>query len=284
MSDTDITEQTEESVSTALEAVDPKPLSLIELAHELVITDDAGLERVGDLVGNLKKSRKAFEAILVPFREMRHKAWKRAKDVENDKLNPIDAAIVVANRKAGEYNRLRAEEAEREAEVRRKQEEDERARYLGQLRAGTEKLMKEAGSLDEKAQVIRKELEAPDIPEEHERGLRSQLRTIEAQIAEKTEKAEVKAIQAEEVVEDIPIAAPAVVAPKVAGMVQKKTCTVTVVNKLTLIKAIAEGKLSVDVVKAFDMKKLTDAAKAGMTIPGCNVDRGKSTHFKSPKG
>lgn len=285
MSDTDITEQTEEEkeVLQALVPIDEKSGTLMEQITSLEVVDDASSKRMGQYVLDTMENKKRAVEQVKPGYDSSFAKYKRFQKLKKKKEDEHDDSIKAGNAKIDEYDERERVRLEREAEERRKREEDERARQLGQLRAATEKLMKEAGSLDEKRLLLLEALKLPDIPEKHESGLRSQLRTIEAQIAEKVEKVEAKAVQAEEAVEAIPIAAPAIVKTHVPGKVKKKDIEVKVENPMALVKEIVAGKVPITVIGSWSMKDLKAEAKRGFPIAGVSVKTITSTHFRGSK-
>ena len=280
--ETKTTEQMEEEVKTALVVIEPESRSLVQTANELIVVDDASLSRSVDVEKELKAEKKKFTDLFKDFKGALKSRHSNACAKEKEMIEPVKTAIDELQTKRNTYLEAERERARKEQEAREAEERRIRAAKLAKYNESVKKAMEKGGDLAVQRDIINKELESPDTPEEAVEGLRGQLRTIDAQIENQNRLISEKAAQAEEVATAPAPPPPAAVAPKPTGLVEKEYYTVMVKEPRTLCQAIADGHIGPNIIKGFDTVALQNLAKNGIDLEkyGCQVDVETRTHTR----
>jgi hypothetical protein len=252
---------------------------VVAYAEALTIEDDEVMEEAVAKGKELQAYGKRVEAAIKPIKQY----IDTLKDVplakEKEFKSSSDKAKNMLAAKILEYRKKKAEEERLAEEKRQKEEQAKIARKLARLKKTLEGLTEKAGTLAEERTEVEGLLEASDISEEEAAVLRTRLSAIDAQMSNVGQKAETAAAKVEEPPPPPPPPPAAKPLEKVKGTVTKQKVTVTVINSKVLIKAIAEGKVPVKVVKFADAE-LKKCVGMEIELPGCSVKKEDDMNFR----
>lgn len=239
-------------------------------AQQFQIINHSGLEEARDRIKGIKLLRKQIDDTYDPRIEEAHKLHKNLLADKKRFTSPLDQAETVYKDKMGA--RIRFEEAEaraeaeRVAEAQRKDHEKQLERINKQLSTVMEKHADVQGKID----ALEIELQREDMTPLEAEIINTQIAALEAQKDSTGVKvAEIQSRVAEKTIaQPMPIAAKA---EKVSGVSAAKDYDIDVVNPAALVKAIAEGKVPVTVIKSWDITVIKTLVKAGVFLPGVSA-------------
>lgn len=235
---------------------------IVTRAKALTITDPASFERAGEMLQALKDKARQIEEFFEADIQRAHAAWKGLTTKRASFLDPLKEAITIVSSRYATF----AQEEKRKAEAeRRRREEDARKAEEERLRAEAEARRQEAERLEE------------------ERAQRATTIAERDALLEKAEelKADAQQLDLTAATVQAPVVhvAPTVTPPK--GVTVKSNWTHEVTDKLALVKAVAEGKVSVEAVLPNDtyLRARAKADKNTVQIPGVRFfDAGSVSH------
>jgi hypothetical protein len=248
--------------------IEKKVNPIIEQANALVVKDQAGLEMARDLVRVINALVKEVQGTFTPIKRKIDESKQEVLNQEKRYLNPLASAKEMANNKAGVY--LDEQDRIRIAEEKRQREEAERVRNAA-IAAADKKiaaLMEKSGDLSAQITALQAELDNPELPDLDRERIGAQLQSLQRKYNDLQGKVEEKQAQIETV---LSTPAPSLVVnntPKVAGLSSRTELIPEVINPLALIKAIADGRFGVGLVKEWDYALLKKLVNSGVNIPG----------------
>lgn len=255
----------ENEITAIVKKVNP----IIEQAGRLVIKCQTDLETAKDLISNVIKALKremddTFDGIIAKA----HAAHKEAVAQKKRHYEPLEAAERQIKQKMGVYldeqDRIRREEEARA----RAEEERKRAAAIAAADKKIADLMAKSGDLSAQIQAFEAELANPDLPDLDRERIGAQLQALQRKYNATMEKAEEVQARVETV---LSTPAPSLVVnntPKVAGLSSRTELIPEVTNPLALIKAIADGRFPVALVKEWDYALLKKLVNSQMNPPG----------------
>jgi hypothetical protein len=223
---------------------------LVSTAKALQIADVAAFERAGGFLQTLKDKQRQIEEFFAPDIERAHAAWKGLTTKRASYIDPIKEAITIVSSRYAAFAQ----------EVKRKAEAERRERELAAQRAEQERLRKEAEAREAEARRLAAEAEHATS--------RQEALALEEQASALTSEAESLKVEAAEVQAPVLAAQPSVTTPK--GTSVRANWTYEVTDKLALIKAVADGKVSHEAIE-ISSKYLNARAKADkdtIRVPG----------------
>ncbi|MFH2073753.1 MAG: hypothetical protein ABIJ57_00205, partial [Pseudomonadota bacterium] len=130
-------------------------------------------------------------------------------------------------------------------------------------------LMARSGDLSAQIQALTAELDNPELPDLDRERIGAQAQALQRKYNSLQMKVEEKQAEVETVL-TTPTPATVIEAPKVAGLSSRTELIPEVVNPLALIKAIADGRFPVGLIKekGWDYALLKKLVNSGMNIPG----------------
>ncbi len=237
-------------------------------AQKLVISEAQHVEAARDFIRTIKERRNKVDATFDIHIKAAHAAHKALVATKKTFTDDLDDAERIIKGKVGAYQL----ECERLAKI-----EQEKARIAAEaeqrkiVEAAQKKIaatLAKSGTVNEKIAYLEYSL-IHDSLDDTTRGLcERQLEVLRLQLQGLEDKAAVAQRKAEEAAEAPAYIPPAAVAEKTAGVSGKKTYLVTVTEPMTLIKAIADGKGSAGLVKAWDETMIKKLALMGIFLPG----------------
>lgn len=218
---------------------DPIVNDAMALSVSTVAEKEIAVTQMNLVNGLIKKVKETFE----PIKQKTRAAWQEVVDQEKKHLLPLDTARETIRGKIGTYDlemkRLREEE-ERKA-----REEAQRAyeEQLAEAQAMIDAILAKTVDIDETIELINMELKRDDLNDIERQKLESQLDIANATKENNQEKVEEIHARAAEPVFIPPT--PRLVVPdtKVKGASSRFELVPQVVNKMALIKAVANGNV-----------------------------------------
>jgi len=247
-------------------------------AGEFSIESQEDLGEAREFVKHLKERIKKVKETFGAVKDANHKAWKLSVAMEAKFIDPLDTAIDGIKLKANTF--LNAEEEKRLAEEARLRVEAEkdRERIEKALSKRIDKLFEGVKDDSKQLEILEEELTLVDADSPEAIMLDNKIGFLKRKIEGSITKAEAH----KEAAEPTPSFVQPSVAPaeKTKGVTSKMKNVGTVVDKLALIKAIADGKLGLDIVEV-SQPKINALVKAGMTvIPGVKITEERNTSFR----
>jgi hypothetical protein len=245
-------------------------------AQALVISEAQHVEGARDIIREIKERRNKVDATFDQHIKAAHAAHKALVATKKTFTDELDDAERIIKRKVSDYQ-LECERIAKEAQDKaRREAEAAQQKAIEAARKKIEATLGKAGTTQEKITALEYSLQHDNL-DDTTRGmverqievLRLQLQGLEDKAAEAQRKAEAAA----EAPAYIP---PAAVVEKTAGVSAKKTYIVAVTEPMVLIKAIAEGKGSPGLVKAWDETMIKKLAIMGVFLPGITYQEDRS--------
>ena len=208
-------------------------------------------------------------------------AHKEAVAQRNGFLLPLEEAENIIRVKISDWDKYLARERKKEearlAEISQKKREKLIEKANAKIEAITSKTEDTAIQILELEGQLKKEIS--DLERETIEG---KIEVLNIAFSESAEAAVRKQEELERQIEEAPVApiAPQFVAPKVKGVSKIKTRIPEVVNFLALVKAVASGKVPVNILKVNDgaLKKYANLVDG--IIPGCSITTEFSTRIR----
>ncbi|MCC6989918.1 MAG: hypothetical protein IT181_13015 [Acidobacteria bacterium] len=219
--------------------LEARNLSLVEQANALQVVDAASFDRAGDVLRVLAEAEARVHNFMDEDIQRAHAAWKGLTEKRRGMLEPIETARRALGMRYAEFDRADQARAEKER----------RDREAAAQKAEQDRLEAEAAELRRQAD------EAPD-PHQADRIL-----------------AEAVQVEQEARAVERPVLATQRTVTPTKGVSSRSNWTCQVDDKLALIKAVAEGRVSLEAVEP-SMTYLRARAKAdkqGFVCPGVRV-------------
>jgi len=243
---------------------------LIAQANALVIRCQADLESAKDTISNVIKALKreiddTFDVLI----SKAHAAHKEAVAQKKRHYEPLEAAERQIKQKMGTYldeqDRIRRIEEQRLREL----AERERQAAINKADKRIADLMAKSGDLSAQIHALTAELDNPELPDIDRERIGAQVQALQRKYNSLQTKVEEKQIEVETVI-STPAPATVIEMPKVTGLSSRTELIPTVTNPLALVKAIAEGRFPVGLIKekGWDYALLKKLVNSGMNIPG----------------
>jgi hypothetical protein len=237
-------------------------------AQALVITTQQHVEAARDFVRIIKERRGKVDATFDVHIKAAHQAHKALVATKKSFTDDLDEAEKIIKSKMGFYQLEQERLARIEQEKARIKAEEEQRKIVEAAQKKIAATLSKAGTVAEKVETLEHALEH-DCLNETERGLiERQLEVLRLQLQGLEDKAAEAQRMAEEAAEAPTYISPAAVVEKTAGVSGKKVYIVAVTEPMVLIKAIAEGKGSAGLVKAWDETMIKKLALLGIFLPG----------------
>lgn len=248
--------------------IEKKVNPIVEQVNALTVTDQVGLEVARDLVRVINALMKEVEGTFKPIKQAIDESKRKALEQERRYLVPLVNAKTEASNKVGVYldeqDRIRRQLEQQQ----RDQAERERQAAINKADKRIAALMEKSGDLSAQIQTLTAELDNPDLPDLDRERIGAQLQALQRKYNAAQEKAEEVQARVETV---LSTPAPSLVVnntPKVAGLSSRTELIPDVINPLALVKAIADGRFPVGLVKEWDYALLKKLVNSGMNIPG----------------
>lgn len=249
--------------------IEAQTLDIEAYVKAFAITSDKGLEEGKNQIRLIKDLKNEVESTFGPIKTKAYATWKETVAQEKRHLEPLVAAERAIKGVMGKYLDDVEEKQRKEEALRAEEARKEKDKLIAKAGKRIDKLMEK--TTDKRAQVdlLKHELEDPELEEAEENVLRAKIETLETQIDSHVEAVEEKRVEVEEVHTAPVVAAPtAVKPPKVNGVSSVVKKKAEVINPMQLVKAVAEGGIPIGVIK-FDLKVIEKLLAAGVTkIPG----------------
>lgn len=243
----------------------------IEEARKLVVNTPVALERANELRKVFKGLIKEVTDTFGPIKKKTHEAWKESVAQEKRHLDPLEQADKALSQAMGQFmleeERKRKEESERAEAAARK----EREKALDKVNKKIDELLTKSGDVQGKIDALNAELYKTDITDIEAAAIRGRIEVLMARKAALGSNIEAKAAQVAETEAAYMVAPASTDKPKApAGMGFRTTRVAEVINKMALVKAVAEGRVPLDVLE-IHAGNLNRLANAGAILPGCSV-------------
>ncbi len=228
-------------------AVETECAPIVGQADSIKIDDEKGLEIARNMVKDVRALMKKVEESYGPLKKSAHGTWKDIVAEENNQLSPLKLAKGTVEKTIGKY----IEHVEEEARIAEKKRLELRNKEIQKITKRIEKHLegyKDLGGQIESLSVkLEEKRQAGTLTDIEEEVIQNQLGILETKLNNKAETVErnQEAVEVAETMPDRP-SAPVVNFKGVGG--GKKIRIPTVVNKESLIKAIAEGKAPIDLL------------------------------------
>jgi hypothetical protein len=248
--------------------IEAQTLDIEAYVKAFAITSDEGLEEGKNQIRLIKDLKDEVESTFGPIKRKTNDAHKEAVAQEKRHLEPLVAAERAIKGVMGKYMDDVEEKQRKEEALRAEEARKEKDKLIAKAGKRIDKLMEK--TTDKRAQVdlLKHELEDPELEEAEENVLRAKIETLETQIDSHVEAVEEKRVEVEEVHTAPVVAAPTVKSPKIDGLSSVVKKKAEVINPMQLVKAVAEGGIPIGVIK-FDLKVIEKLLAAGVTkIPG----------------
>lgn len=261
--------------------IEAQTLDIKAYVEQFAITSDAGLEEGKNQIRLIKDLKSEVENTFGPIKTKAHATWKETVAQEKRHLEPLVAAERAIKGVMGKYMDDVEEKQRKEEALRAEEARKERDKLIAKAGKRIDKLMEK--TTDKRAQVdlLKHELEDPELEEAEENVLRAKIETLETQIDSHVEAVEEKRVEVEEVHTAPVVAVPtAVKPPKVNGVSSVVKKKAEVVNPMQLVKAVADGRIPIGVID-FNVKAIEKLLAAGMTkIPGVQFHEVRSVRTR----
>lgn len=251
------------------EQMQEKVSPIVAEAEALVVDSQEVVEKGTEVVKGIKALVKEVNETFDPIIKQAHKAHKEAVGTKKRHLEPLDKAEQTIKAKIAQYLDHVEEEQRKEEERAREQARKEHEKKLKAAERKVTRLTEKAGTIQEEIDALEAGLEKETLDEEgvEEQAIRARIATLRKRLDNTSEAIEEHATEAEAPSFTPPAPPTTPPARKVAGMSSRKKTVVNVVNPTLLIRAVADGKVPVSVVK-FDETAIRKLVDAGMKLPG----------------
>ena len=247
------------TTENSIEPLEKEVVTVVDVAKKLVIRNDADKEGVM-LMGRDWKARIKFaEDFFRPDIQKAHELHKSLTGKLKSIIDPYKQAIQTVKTSIGTFDNDKAEKARQAALKLQQEETDKHNRAIKAAQKKIGKLLEGTQDAQICMHLLNEKLEAGDCSEEEAEVMRNQIEIYETAIKNNQEKADVVV---EKVEEKAP--APTYIPPDVVA----KNWTATVSDPKALCRAIAEGKVGVGAVKAWNTTLLQAKKKNGEECPG----------------
>jgi hypothetical protein len=237
-------------------------------AQALVIATQQHVEAARDFIRTIKERRGKVDATFDVHIKAAHQAHKALVATKKTFTDDLDEAERIIKNKVGFYQLEQERLARIEQEKARKKAEAEQQKAIEAAQKKIAATLSKAGTVTEKVDALEYALEHDSLDETERALVERQLEVLRLQLQGLEDKAAEAQRRAEEAAEAPAYIPPAAVVEKTAGVSGKKTYVVAVTEPMVLIKAIAEGKGSAGLVKAWDETTLKKLALLGIFLPG----------------
>lgn len=237
-------------------------------AQTLIVSEASHVETARDVIRAIKGRRKKVDDTFDAHIKAAHSAHKALVATKKTFTDDLDDAEWIIKQKVGAYQLECERLAKIEQEKARLAAEAEQRKIVEAAQKRIAATLSKAGTVNDKISSLEYSL-IHDSLDDTTRGLvERQLEVFRLQIQGLEDKAQEAQRKAEEAAEAPAYIPPAAVVEKTAGVSGKKAYLVTVTEPMTLIKAIAEGKGSAGLVKAWDETMLKKLALMQIFLPG----------------
>ena len=237
-------------------------------AQTLVIKETSHVEAARDFIRVIKERRGKVDATFDVHIKAAHAAHKALVATKKTFTDDLDEAEKIIKQKVGAYQLERERLEKIEQEKARIKAEEEQRKIVDAARKKIESTLAKSGSVNEKITALEYSLEHDKLDDTTRGLIERQLEVLRLQMQWLEDKAAEAQRKAEDAAESPAYIPPVAVTEKTAGVSGKKTYLVTVTEPMTLIKAIAEGKGSAGLVKAWDETMLKKLALMQIFLPG----------------
>lgn len=244
-------------------------ISLTEAeVSNLVIASQSNLALANEHRRGIKELIKEVEATFTPIKKKTHEAWKEAVAQEKKYLEPLQIAAKSLQSKMGQY--MFKVEQERRAEEERLANEVriEREKAIAKASKKVSDLLEKCGDLNTQIDALQAQLEQTADDAEL-KIIRTKLDVLIAKKVAAEERASAQ-VAAVEQIQASPVITPVIEKPKVAGMSFRTEKRGEVVNKIEIIRAVADSQLPYALLDV-NMTVLNKLLNAGITIGGVRV-------------
>lgn len=255
----------ENEITTIEKKINP----VVARANALVIRCQSDLESAKETISRVIKAlKKEIDETFDPIISKAFSAHKEAVAQKKKHYEPLEAAERQIKQKMGAY--LDEQERLRRIEEQKQREEAERQRQAAIAKADKRiaDLMAKSGDLATQINALESELNNPDLPDIDRERIGAEVQALRRKFNTLQEKVEEKQAEVETV---MTTPAPTLVVNntrKVAGLSSRTELIPEVINPLALVKAIADGRFPVGLVKEWDYALLKKLVNSGMNIPG----------------
>ena len=255
----------------------------IARANQVVIRTEDDVVLAKKFINEDKEQRNKIIEYWKPLKEKTRAAYEDVRLKEKALLEVIDNARKVFDQKIitfyDEQERIAREEAEKEAERLRKEKE----KILAKVEKQIDSLSAKQASLQDQIAVLVKMLESAENEVEAE-IIQAKIDILTAKSEGATEKIQEAQTKIDEVsIPEVPVTQTA--APQVGGVSAKTKLIPEVVSPMLLVRAVAEGKVPIGVVKAFDITLLARLVNSGMNnIPGIRCSQKRTVKVYKERG
>lgn len=257
-----------------VQTLEKKVTPVINEAMALVVKSPDAIEEANGKRQVIKALMKEVDETFDPIISKQFAAHREAVAQKKRHYEPLKQAYDTLGTRIGEHMLFLKQEEEKEAKRLEDIARAEREREIQKAQKRMDALLGKAEGLEEQKKALEIELDREDLTETEREMICSRLSTLSARIAQTVEKAAEKQAEIEQVA-----AAPQPVisvntAPKVKGMSFKQELIPEVVNPMAIIKAIADERIPVALVKQFDMVLMKRLINSGIHIPGTKTTTG----------
>lgn len=251
-----------------LQTLEARINPIVEESKALVVKSPDAIEIANSRRQTIKALIKEVDDTFDPIIQKQHAAHREAIAQRNRHRDPLQAAYDILGSRIGEHMLFLKQEAEKESRRLEDIARAEREKEIQKAQKRMDALLEKVGTFEEMRKVLEAELDNTELTETEKETILSRLSTLSARMAQTQSKAAEK--QAE--IEMVAAAPQPVIAvnnrPQVKGMSFATELTPEIVNPMAIIKAIADERLPVGVVKQFDMVLIKKLVNSGLHVPG----------------
>lgn len=251
--------------------IDDKVADVVRRAREIVIVDDDTMKEAKEIIAESKGISKEAIDFIKPYKERVNDIKQQILDTEKRFVVPCSDNVEKPLKNAiGAYLDKKEEERREEERRRREEAEKERQKRLDKIGKGLDTLLDKVADLNERRALLEERLEDQSITVEEADEIRARIEAIDT----KQRSLNTSVVERQVQMEETAAATTATVEskPKVEGMSTGKHKEPTgVTQPMVLVKAIAEGRIPIGVIK-WDMTQIKRLLNAGVDVPGVTYE------------
>jgi hypothetical protein len=252
---------------TDLSVIEKKIDPQVHDANTLAVQSQDDMIMANAMLQGIKAIKKEINESCDPIIKAAHDTHKKAVAQKKVFMEPLDRAEGVIKGKIGGYlDYLDAERRKEEARLREKAEKQQ-AKEMEKANKKVEALIEKAGGVEDQIKAIEAELEDPELTNTEIELLTAKRDSLVLD-RDRTNRVIQETVDRVEAKASVPTPIPAREAPKVKGLSSAVKIVPSVVNSMALVRAVADGRAPLGVIKAWDMSVISKLVNAGMNVPG----------------
>lgn len=264
----------------ALATVEKKVAPVVTEASGMIVTTDKEKKFAVDYIRTVIRPLKAevkegYDDIVKSAKE----TYDKAKTKRKGYLDPLAEAEEVLKKKLNSYDDKVEEDRKKEADRLAELDRKDREKRLKASDTKIEKQLSKVTDMGERISMLEKTLEDPKLTEEDKEVVENKLVTLRAQHENAQKRVDTEK-EKKTIVEAQP--APVLTSPveKTKGHSSKRVKMPVLQDKITVIAAVATGKLTPDILDV-NMAKAKKLQNTGVNIPGIGFTWERDTRIRS---